>query len=305
MESLPSMVNFRKRSVSPESMQQAKENLRVLKTEREVAEQIIRYTQNRLTMSVERGEISTITSEKLLSRLYHDLNNIVRDVYQYNKILLLYSLESSQVYLIQEFNNKVAELNEEVKNIRAALKVHSHDATTYPHSPYKQVITPTLTQPLSVFRIRTWYHRSLLLSFLIITSLVLLSPYTFGLLSAQYMTSSTGIVASVDLAVYQNSSGTQNLTTLNWGTICPGQGITQVIFVKNNGNVNVTLHLEAINWHPSAASRYITVNWDFTQGDIIMANVITPIQISLSVSAVIQNIQTFNFDILLISNSIP
>jgi hypothetical protein len=61
------------------------------------------------------------------------------------------------------------------------------------------------------------------------------------------MTSSTGIVASVDLAVSQNFAGTQNLTALNWGTICPGEDIAQVIYLKNSGNVNMTLHLEAAN----------------------------------------------------------
>lgn len=106
------------------------------------------------------------------------------------------------------------------------------------------------------------------------------------------MTSSTGIVASVDIAVYQNSAGTQNLTRAR-------------VYVQNTGNVNMTLQLDAANWYPSATAEYITVNWDFTPGDLITPRTITPIQIRLSVSVDIQNIQTFDFDILLTSSSIP
>jgi hypothetical protein len=297
------MANVTKRSISPEYAKQAKENLRVLKTQKEIAEQIVHYAQNRLTKSVECGEISLIASENLSSRLHHDLNNIVRDVDQNNKIIQLYVLESSQVYLIQAFTEKVAELNVEVENIRAALKENTHVVTSDPSSSHQQSVATPLIQPLRVFaRAR---RLKFLLPLLIITSLMLLSPYTFGLLSAQHMTSSTGIVASVDIAVYQNSAGTQNLTTLNWGTIYPGQDVAYVIYVQNTGNVNMTLHLETDNWHPSATAEYITVNWDFTPGDLITPRTITSIQIMLSVSVDIQNIQTFGFDILLTSSSIP
>jgi hypothetical protein len=300
------MVNVRKRSIGLEYAQQTKENLRVLTTQKEIAEQIIHYAQNRLTKSVECGEISLIVSENLSSRLHHDLNNIVRDVDQHNKIIQLYVLESSQIYLIQAFNDKVAEFNEEVENIRAALRENTHVVTTDSSSSRQQSVATPLTQPLRVSSIQPWYRRfKFLLPLLIITSLILLSPYTFGLLSAQHMTSSTGIVASVDIAVYQNSAGTQNLTTLNWGTIYPGQDITHVIYVQNTGNVNMTLQLDAANWYPSATAEYITVNWDFTPGDLITPRTITPIQIRLSVSVDIQNIQTFDFDILLTSSSIP
>jgi hypothetical protein len=118
------------------------------------------------------------------------------------------------------------------------------------------------------------------------------------------VTNSSGVVASVDLVVYQDTEGTRILETLDWGTIFPGQDLTQVIYVMNNGNVNMTLHFETANWNPSTASGHISMNWDLPSDNLISPGAIAPIQISLSVSNDIQNIQAFTFNILLTGNPV-
>ncbi len=299
------MVTYIKRSIGHESVQQAKETLRVLQVQKEIAEQTVQYARNRLLESVESGEISLIASMKLSSRLHHDLNRIINDVDQHNEAIQLYVLESSQVNLIQEFNNNIAGLNDDLKNIREVLKEHSQEILINPDSSQSQSVGWHLTPQLSAAIHNPQYHRfKFPLLFLVIVSLTLLSPYTTGLLSNRYMTSSTGIVASVDLAVYQDAECTRDLTTLHWGTIYPGQDIMHVIYVKNSGNVNMTLQLNTSNWNPSTASEYITINWDFPSGALLTPTIITPIQITLSVAIDIQNVQSFDFDILLTGNSI-
>lgn len=278
------MERISQRSISHELALQAKEKLRVLRIQKKIAEQIVDYARYRLTRGVEDGEISKIASEKVTSRLHRDLNDIDREHDQHKKIVQLYTLEASQVYLVQEFNNKATELAEEIATVREALRDYS-DNTTRVHS----------FKPRNV---------SKYLPVLIIIPLIALLPYTFGLLSAQRVTNSSGIVASVDLIVYQDAERSRALDTLDWGTICPGQNITHVIFVTNSGNVNMTLHLETSEWTPPEASGHISVNWDLPPKHILSPGLITPIQINLSISNDIQNIQTFSFNILLITNPI-
>lgn len=272
------------RSISHELALQAKENLRVLRIQKKITEQIVDYAHYRLTKGVECGEISKIASEQVASRLHHDLIDIDREYDRHKKIVQLYTLEASQVYLIQEFNNKVTELDKEIVIIREALRSYSD---------YTPRVCSFKPKNISKFLL------------LIIIPLIVLLPFTFGLLSAQHVTNSSGIVASVDLAVYQDTECSRALETLNWGTIRPGQNITNVVFVMNSGNVNMTLHLDTANWNPSEASRYILVNYDLPPNNRLSPGLITPIQISLSVSDEIQIIQAFTFDIVLTSNPIP
>jgi hypothetical protein len=272
------------RSISHEFALQAKENLRVLRLQKKIAEQIVNYAHYRLTRSVESGEISEIASKQVASRLHHDLNSINREYDRHQKIVQLYILEASQDYLVQEFNNLVTELDEEIAIIHEALRDYSDDIT----------------------RVRSYKPRNISkFLLLIIIPLIVLLPFTFGLLSAQSVTNSSGIVASVDLAVYQDADCSQVLETLDWGTICPGQNITNVVFVMNSGNVNMTIHLDTSNWNPSEASGYISLNWDPPPNNLLSPGLITPLQISLSVSDEIQIVQAFTFDIVLTSNPIP
>lgn len=298
------MVSIRKRSVSHEFALRAKENLRVLRAQKEIAKEIIDYAHKRLALGVRCGEISKTTSETIASRLCHDQNSIDREYDQYNKIIQLHALEASQVSLFQEFNSKVTELNDELAIVRRALRDYLCDATTDNHSSPLERIDPPLTEPLSVSHFQPKYASKFLLFFLVIIPLMLFLPYSFGLLSTQQVTNSSGVVASVDLVVYQDTEGTRILETLDWGTIFPGQDLTQVIYVMNNGNVNMTLHFETANWNPSTASGHISMNWDLPSDNLISPGTIAPIQISLSVSNDIQNIQAFTFNILLTGNPV-
>ena len=277
------MERIGQRSISYEHALQANETLRILRTQQKIAEQIIDYAHNRLTMGVECGEISKTASEEIASRLHHDLNNIEREYDQHKKIVQLYTLEASQTYLVYEYNNRITKIDEEIAIVRRALRNYS-DNSPRAHS-YK---------PKKVGKF---------LLLLAIIPLTVFLPYTFGLLSAQRVTNSSGIVASIDLVVYQDAECSRALEMLDWGTICPGQNNTNVVFVVNSGNVNTTLHLATTNWTPSEASEYILVNWDL-HDNLLSPGLVTPIQIRLSVSNDIQNIQSFTFDIVLTSTPI-
>jgi hypothetical protein len=44
---------------------------------------------------------------------------------------------------------------------------------------------------------------------------------------------STGIITITNLGVYSDSACTQSLTSINWGTISPGNSVARTIYVKN------------------------------------------------------------------------
>lgn len=53
-----------------------------------------------------------------------------------------------------------------------------------------------------------------------------------------------------------------------------------------------------MNWNPKAASRYITLSWDYG-GQSISPNNVVPVVLTLSVSKDISGITNFSFDIII------
>lgn len=133
------------------------------------------------------GEISKITSEKIASQLYHDQNRINREYDQYNQIIQLHTLETSQISLFQEFITKVTELNDELAIVHEALRDYPCDATTNNPSSPQEKIDPPLIEPLSVSNYQPKYAKKFPLFFLIFIPLILFLPYSFGLLSTQHV----------------------------------------------------------------------------------------------------------------------
>jgi len=128
------------------------------------------------------------------------------------------------------------------------------------------------------------------------------SSYAFGLLSRQSITSTTGVTASVDIGVYEDLSGTKNLTIIDWGIVYPGDNKTSTAYIRNLGNVDIILQMEATNWKPLTASNYMTLSWNYT-GQAIKKNEVVKTTFTLAVSRDIGNIGTFNFDIVITSTS--
>jgi hypothetical protein len=85
-----------------------------------------------------------------------------------------------------------------------------------------------------------------------------------GLLSANQTVPLSGTINAVNVGVYSDSDCTINCTSLNVGSLNPGDSATQTVYVKNTGNVPVTLSMAISNWDPTSASSYLTLSWDRT-----------------------------------------
>ena len=129
-------------------------------------------------------------------------------------------------------------------------------------------------------------------------ALTILTMTTTGLLSVNQTISSTGAVTAINVGVYSDSACTNELTTIDWGTISPGNSETITIYLKNTGNARITLSMTATNWTPVNADGPIELTWDKENANL-NPNQETAATLMLSVSESITGITNFSFNVVL------
>jgi hypothetical protein len=127
---------------------------------------------------------------------------------------------------------------------------------------------------------------------------LILTVTTAGLLSVSQSVSSTGTVTAINVGVYSDSSCTQALTSIDWGTISPGNSVTKIIYVKNTGNSQITLGMTKTGWNPTSANGPITVTWN-KEGTTLSVGQYIAATLTLSVSSSISGITTFSVNIVI------
>jgi len=105
--------------------------------------------------------------------------------------------------------------------------------------------------------------------------------------------SSGDVTTTPNINVYSDSACTQNLTTINWGTIEAGSSTNQTIYVKNTGTGTLTLSLATSNWNPTTASSYLTIDWNKT-GTHLSAGQSTSAILTLTVASNTTGVTTFS-----------
>jgi hypothetical protein len=105
---------------------------------------------------------------------------------------------------------------------------------------------------------------------------------------------------SAQLGMYSNSACTTPLSSVSWGTIDPGSKATSTLYLKNEGNVPLTLSIQAANWNPTSAQNFLTLTWN-RAGYVLAVGASAQAILSLAVSSSISNITNFSFDITIIA----
>ena len=87
---------------------------------------------------------------------------------------------------------------------------------------------------------------------------------------------------------------------IDWGTPEPGDVVLRTLYMRNEGNVEMTFSLDTTNWSPSNTSSYISLDWNYAGGTIDPDQVIE-VTLTLSVSPNIEEagITTFSFNIVI------
>ena len=114
--------------------------------------------------------------------------------------------------------------------------------------------------------------------------------------------SNTGSITAIGVGIYWNQEGTNRVTSIDWGTLEPDSNKNFTVYIKNEENSAVTLSLYTSNWNPSNTSDYVSLTWDYG-GQFINAEEIVQVTLMLSVSADIEGITTFSFDITIIAST--
>ena len=129
----------------------------------------------------------------------------------------------------------------------------------------------------------------------------LLNVAVTGDLFGSISLSNLGTVKAIGVRVYWDSSCGDLVGSIDWGLVEPGTTKNVTIYIGNEGSVPVTLSLALDNWSPSNAPDYISLTWDY--GDqVISVDGVVQVTLSLSVSAAIEGITGFSFDIVIIGS---
>jgi hypothetical protein len=117
-----------------------------------------------------------------------------------------------------------------------------------------------------------------------------------GLLSTTKIIDSSGSILATNIGVFSDQACTQPISSLDWGVPAPGSNVNRIIYLKNTGNVDVTLSMDVSDWNPVGASNYLTISWD-QENTVITSNEVIETTISLSVDSGISAITDFSCQI--------
>ncbi len=110
--------------------------------------------------------------------------------------------------------------------------------------------------------------------------------------------SSGGSVKGIGVGIYWDSACADKVSSIDWGLLDPDSSKTVTVYIRNEGNSVVTLSKSTQNWNPSAASSYMTLNWNY-KGQTLSVNQVLQIALTLVVSPDILEITSFSFDIMI------
>jgi len=134
---------------------------------------------------------------------------------------------------------------------------------------------------------------------LVIATLVMVSALVSSLLTASQTIPNTGDVRAIGVGVYSDSGCSQEVPTIQWGTLDPGETSDEIVYICNEGSVAVVLSMTTENWDPSLASSYITLDWSLEEGYVLDPGESVRTVLTLSVSSSISGVESFNFDIII------
>lgn len=141
-------------------------------------------------------------------------------------------------------------------------------------------------------------NSQLFLSIILISTALVGAFAVVGILTTSRTIGSRGTVKSINVEVYWDSSCTNVVNEIDWGTLDPGVSATRTIHVKNTGNAELTLHMHYSDWVPSEAGDYITLSWN-KEGGTVGPDAVVEAVLTLSVSDSTSGITTFSFNIII------
>jgi hypothetical protein len=120
--------------------------------------------------------------------------------------------------------------------------------------------------------------------------------------STKTLSSSGSILTTVGVGVYSDPYCTNAVTSISWGELEPGSSQNYQVYIKNEGTGASILSMQTSNWNPTGASSYIGLVWNY-DGSLLNQGDVNPVTFTLTVSASIESITNFSFDITIVGSS--
>jgi uncharacterized repeat protein (TIGR01451 family) len=102
--------------------------------------------------------------------------------------------------------------------------------------------------------------------------------------------------SSPGISVYTDSVCTTLCTSIDWGTLYPGDTATHTVFVKNTGNTTENLSLVVSDWNPAKAGTLMTLNWN-KEGNQLQPNATVTATLTLTTQQDLGDVVDFDFNI--------
>jgi len=139
-------------------------------------------------------------------------------------------------------------------------------------------------------------------SLTVITALVatgfLLTTTTIGLLSVTEEVAMEGTITTLNVDLFLDSQGTQNCTAMSWGGVYAGESSSKTMYVKNTGDVPVTLSMIITNWNPDSADDHISMTWN-RENTTLDPEEIIQATLTLTISEDSNGISNFSYKMLI------
>jgi len=132
----------------------------------------------------------------------------------------------------------------------------------------------------------------------VLTVAVILGGIAIGQMISSARLMSSGLVKSVELGVYKDSNCSEVMSSVGWGIVEPGSQHNASVYIRNEGNTEITLFLNCTGWNPPEAETYMVLSWNYT-GQLVMPNQVILVILTLSVGNDAPSGRDFTFDVVI------
>ena len=129
--------------------------------------------------------------------------------------------------------------------------------------------------------------------------LILSFTYINAMMNEPKTIPSHGEIKTINVDVFQDQDLTTALTSIYWGKLEPSEVANHTCYIYNRGNTPVTLTFVIDNWNPLEAEQFLDFSTDYS-GVVIQPKTSLEISLSLTVNPLIEDIDSFSFDITII-----
>jgi len=144
-------------------------------------------------------------------------------------------------------------------------------------------------------------HRKAIFATISLLTIVILGTI-IGNFGSSITIAKAGSVEGIGVGIYWDQACTNRTLSLDWGFVEAGSNNTLTVYIRNEGNTEVSLGLRTSGWTPSASAGFMSLNWNYS-GQLLGVEQVIPLEITLTVNPTISGIGVFSFGTIITATS--